>query len=328
MTEVIYYSLNDFNTFTFNSQYQLESYVLDNIRNLNSKLGIKDQPQSVYVSRELREDNHKGRRRKEPPSNANSDEAWEQLRTFKSTIVEKKTEGIEKTINDIRIALNKISKKNYDSIKTTIIESIENIYKTDESIESINKVATYIFEIASTNKFFSEIYAKLYKELVEKFEVFQTILSNFISRYIDGFKNIQYFDQTQDYDKFCENNKINDARKSTSVFIVSLVKIGVLDESLLLSTMNELLEIVVEYIDTISKTTQVDEITENIFLIVTESYSLVKNRGEWPTILECVKRISQMKTKEQVSLSSRSLFKYMDIIDFIDKINRANNVGR
>jgi len=324
MTDVIHYSLNDFNTFTFNSQYQLESSVLDNIRILNSKLGIKEQAPTAYISRESRDDISRGRRRKEPTSQ-NTDEAWEQLRSFKSTVVEKKTGGIETTINDIRIALNKISKKNYDTISAAIIDSIENIYKTDESIESIKRVATYIFEIASTNKFFSEIYAKLYKELVEKFEVFQTILSNFISTYIDGFKNIQYFDQTHDYDKFCENNKINDARKSTSVFIVSLVKIGVLDESLLLSTMNELLEIVVEYIDTISKTTQVDEITENIFLIITESYCVVKNREEWPSILERIKTISQMKTKERVSLSSRSLFKYMDMIDFIDK---ANKVGR
>jgi len=327
MTEVIHYSLNDFNTFTFNSQYQLESSVLDNIRILNSKLGIREQVPSVYISRESRDDSHRVRRRKEPTSQ-NTDEAWEQLRSFKSTVVEKKTGGIETTINDIRIALNKISKKNYDTISATIIESIDNIYKTDESIESIKRVATYIFEIASTNKFFSEIYAKLYKELVEKFEVFQTILSNFISTYIEGFKNIQYVDQTDNYDKFCENNKINDARKSTSVFIVSLVKIGVLDESLLLSIIHELLEIVVEYIDTISKTNQVDEITENIFLIITESYCVVKNRQEWPSILERIKTISQMKTKEQVSLSSRSLFKYMDMIDFIDKTNRANKVGR
>jgi len=323
MTDVIHYSLNDFNTFTFNSQYQLESSVLDNIRILNNKLGIKEQT-PVYISRE---DNHRGRRRKEH-STVNSDEAWEQLRSFKSTVVEKKTGGVETTINDIRIALNKISNKNYDKIKINIIDSIDNIYKTDESIESIKRVATYIFEIASTNKFFSEIYAKLYKELVEKFEVFQTILSNFISTYIDGFKNIQYFDQTHDYDKFCENNKINDARKATSVFIVSLVKIGVLDEYLLLSTMNELLDIIVEYIDTISKTSQVDEITENIFLIITESYCVIKHREEWTTILERIKTISQMKVKEQVSLSSRSLFKYMDIIDFIDKTNRANKVGR
>jgi hypothetical protein len=306
MSEIIYYSLNDFNTFTYNSRYQLDSSVFTIISDLNSKLGIRHD-----IPKQLVEPEYKSK-------NRNTEESWEQLRTFKATVVEKKTEGIEKTINEIRVFLNKMSKKNYDVIRDNMIQSIDNIYNTDESIESIRKVANYIFEIASTNKFFSEIYAELYKELTQRYVVFQNILSEFISTFTDTLKDIQYVDQNIDYDKFCANNKINDSRKATSVFIVNLVKNGVLEEIVLLSAVSKMMGLVLEYIDLPDKICQVEEITENIFLIITESLSILKN-AEGTHILENVGVISKMKPKEKTSLSSRAVFKYMDILDKLSK---------
>jgi len=195
----------------------------------------------------------------------------------------------------------------------------------------MKKVANHIFEIASTNKFFSDIYARLYKELVTRYDIFQDILSHFISTFTDKFKDIKYFDQNTDYDGFCANNKINDARKATSIFIVNLVKKEVLSKDILLSTIHSIINIILEYIDIPDKVNEVEEITENMFLLVSESHiymnispnesidksteGLPNESNSWNLILEKIREISQMKVKEKKSLSSRALFKYMDIMD-------------
>lgn len=339
MTDIKYYSLNDINTISFDSLYKLPDSVLDIISQLSKLLGNTNErtptvTHTTYLNdKSKRQHSHldnRSRNKKQSTVFTNegkSEEAWESLRSFKATVVEKKTEGIDKTINDIRVCLNKISQKNYDAILSLILDLIENIInkdsekleKTEESQESLKKVANYIFEIASTNKFFSEVYARLYKELTIKYDIFLNILSDFVSTFTDKFQDIKWVDQNLDYDAFCANNKINDSRKATALFIVNLVKNDVLQKDTLLTIISSVFNLVLEYIDTPDKVNQVEEITENIFIIVTESHSIMKETTEWGNILENVKTISQLKTKEKPSLSSRAIFKYMDILDKVKK---------
>lgn len=337
----IYYSLNDFNTIIFDNGYSLSADVLKIIYDLNHKLGVSNERKPIERNHtnhgNISRDRQHNRNRKQSSvfsTDGRSEEAWETLRSFKATVVEKKTDGIEKTINDIRICLNKISQKNYEAILGLILDLISETQKpnvdisedktfeklTESTSESMKKIANYIFEIASTNKFFSEIYASLYKELTTRYDIFQNILSDFVATFTDRIKDIQYVDQNADYDAFCANNKINDARKATGVFIVNLVKKEVLPKSDLLFLINSIIDIVLEYIETPDKVNQVEEITENIFLLFCESYSFMKDMSEWENVLEKIKSISQMKAKEKTSLSSRAVFKYMDIMDKIKKL--------
>ena len=321
----LYYYLNDFNSITFDNTYTLSSDVLKIIHELNLKFGSQNERNTVDINT-IQYDRQRNRTKKQSTvfsTDCRSEEAWETLRSFKATVVEKKMDGIEKTINDIRICLNKISKKNYNSILELIIDLISETQNkiTDSSREnreeSMKKIANYIFEIASTNKFFSEIYASLYKELFYRYDIFFIIISEFVSTFTERMKDIKYVDQNSDYDAFCANNKINDARKATAVFIVNLVKNGVLPKDDLLDIMNKIVDIVLEYIETPDKLNQVEEITENIFLIISESHSFMNDMDIWTNILEKIMEISQMKTKDKPSLSSRAVFKYMDIIDKI-----------
>jgi hypothetical protein len=87
------------------------------------------------------------------------------------------------------------------------------------------RIANSIFDIASTNKFYSELYAILYKELTGKFPVFKEIIIRFISQYLENIGKIQFIDSNKDYDLYCENNKLNDKRKAMSAFLVNLMKL-------------------------------------------------------------------------------------------------------
>ena len=111
-----------------------------------------------------------GRNRNQSSDNEN----WETVRTvFKTTVIEKANdEGVDKWIQDIRSCINKISNKNYDKQSTNIIEYIDKcVENKDESSETDNKenlkkIANFIFSVASTNKFYVDLYATLYVELI------------------------------------------------------------------------------------------------------------------------------------------------------------------
>ena len=100
-----------------------------------------------------------------------NDPNWEKMKISKKTDVVKKNEE-ETHIDNIRKNLNKITTKTYNNLVKTIINDLESLSNSeDPNINDVyNKIGDSIFNIASTNIFYSEIYARLYKELMDKFD--------------------------------------------------------------------------------------------------------------------------------------------------------------
>ncbi len=82
----------------------------------------------------------------------------------------------------------------------------------------LTDVVKCIFDIGKTNYFWSEIYAKLYKDLSDKFNL-SDIFKVDLTTYTNLFENIKYVDPDGDYNEFCKNNKINENRKAFSKFL-------------------------------------------------------------------------------------------------------------
>jgi hypothetical protein len=306
MIEEKQYNLNEFNTILFdNFNYKLNQNVYDIIDNLTVNLGIK------VISE--KKDCSKSTERRSRSSIKKEDE-WQHIKPFKSTIIIENKDSI----NEIRSCLNKISNKNYETNKDKIIDLMNSLVENPEELE---KVANFIFDIASTNRFFSKIYADLYKCLIERFNIFRDIIDLFLEKFTDSIKNIKYVDQKDDYDEFCKYNKTNDSRKGTSVFIVNLVKKNVLEKDVLLKFILEIQTFILENIDIENKVNEIDEITENLYLLVSESILVsediifMKISEECSIIMKNIKLLSSLKAKEKKSLSSRAIFKYMDIMD-------------
>ena len=319
------YNLEQFKTIQLSHfSYVLPDVVLSIVANLSKELGVLNTPSTStsYIGKTnndygFSDNNNKYRKNRSIPLVS---KPWEKVKPFKTTVIDKK-EGMDKRINDIRICLNKISNKNYDIQRDSIIQYIEELRNEIEEEEELlqfsqQKIATAIFDIASNNKFYSVLYAVLYKELIEKFSVFKEILGGFIDLYLTNMKLIEYVDPNTDYDKYCLNNKENDKRKAMSVFIVNLMKNDILEKEQVLTIIKQLQEMVLNYIDTPDKLNEVEEITENIFLFITTAKDDFTIDNElWKSIVETVRTCSQMKYKEHPSLSSRAVFKYMDILD-------------
>ena len=82
----------------------------------------------------------------------------------------------------------------------------------------------------------------------------------------------------------------------------------VIDLILLLQTRNN------GYIDEPDKKTDVENISECIFVLVKECKETLKDELKWNVVEENIKSFAGLKAKEHASLSSRAVFKHMDML--------------
>ncbi len=234
---------------------------------------------------------------------------------FKVTKLETK-EGIEKEMSLLRSLLNKMSPQKYETQKVAFIEQVNTIMNMfcDQTGSNCKMITDILFHIASTNHTLSELYSNLYKEFAEIYREASALISTYIDTYCNSIHEISYVDPEEDYDKFCAYNKTNDVRKATVRFFIHLMNAGLLDKTRVLTILSNLFSLSREYIDTDNRTNEVDEITENIFLFVTLGKPFLAKEAIWiTTIVPAVQEFSKYKAKEHKSLSSRVVFKYMDM---------------
>lgn len=316
-----YFSLNDYNEIIMSyiemgSSYKLEENVFEIIKYLEGNLGIQNTfstklPNSSNQNFQNNKNNvnQYKKNRNSSRKEIDAEKSWH----FKSTVLEKK-EGT--LMGDIRSYLNKMSIKNYSVNRDCILNIIKENIEKEESKDALQQVANNIFDIASTNKFYSEMYANLYKSLVIEFTIFNDILMKFMSTYTETMKNIQYVDPNENYDLFCQYNKKNDMRKSTTMFIINLIKNETLPLTILFGIFDEILCILFSIVDEPGHVNEVEEITENIALILGSFGNHLKGTEQMKKIDE----ISKWKSKDKESLSSRTVFKFMDMMDSLRKL--------
>lgn len=314
----IQYSLNDYNAILFGidetpNTYKLPSSVTDIINFLSNKFGAD----IVDKEKERVERVKKSRYNQKPV-----EESWINPSGFKPTTFIEGTgtgTGTDKIMNNIRAALNKLSSKNYDTNRDIILGLLKNLVdeqKDDmEKEKNLVKIGNNIFDIASTNKFFSEIYAKLYKDISEKFpEIFNSILISFLEGFTNTMNTIIYVDQKDNYDDFCKYNKDNDKRKATSMFITNLVKNNVIQSEVLVNIIQTIQSNLNTYMNQENNVNEVEEIIENIFILLTNNTTFLKSCINTDIII-FIKNLSILKPKDVPSMSSRAIFKCLDIID-------------
>jgi hypothetical protein len=247
------------------------------------------------------------------------DKEWEMMRAFKATKIESKT-GIEKTVNDLRIALNKISAANYEKQRDVIMALVNGYFDAKEDITAANtrRISKSIFDIASSNKFYSEMYAKLYKELADSHTVFRDLLEDLV----DGFVALDsipvYIDPDSDYDGFCAYSKACDIRKSTSTFIVNCFKLYLVPSSRIADILSEF----VKYVDAKRSEAEyskcVEEVVENIYIIATLCSVELKPDVKWhKSILPRIKQIVAERNNGLPGMSNRAAFKLLDLLEKI-----------
>lgn len=248
-----------------------------------------------------------------------SDADWELLKSFKTT-AKITPEEKDKLFFEMQGILNKISDKNYDTQKDKILEMLaRNMEKED--FERITKL---VFDVASSNKFFVSLYANLFCVLLDEYPIFNSMLENEMSNLVDGFASMEFVDPNTDYDKFCEMNLQNEARKSLCLLVAHLMKKNIVS---IKQVCVMLTKIQAQLLITLEKENHKDvafEMTEAIYALNKEGRSYMKEgmekedeetQGLWDAVQTFEKAMIKRKPKSMPSFDNKVLFKWMDIAD-------------
>lgn len=305
-----------------NLEYSLNIDTINIISELEKLLGVDkiSISDNIPLKRSDRSFDRKNKNRRGYKMNRGSSyndmniDDWEAVRNFKPT---EKVElsSFDKNLNEIRLMLNKFSKQNYSTQKNIIVDKItESFNMHDDDSEENKKLGNTIFNLLSNNRFLSDVYSELYVDLVGNIDFFGDILDSYISDLKTSLNNIVYIDPDENYDGFCEYNRVNEIRKSNSVFLIHLMKQNMISNQSVIELIINLQENLVKYIEEDNKVHEVEEITENIFLLVTESRNILKEDDLWKNVVEPnIIKFTSLKAREHPSLSSRCVFKHMDM---------------
>jgi hypothetical protein len=250
-----------------------------------------------------------------------SGEEWETLRTFQATKIEQKV-GIDGDIDQIRLLLNKLTDKTYLDIREKIIDKLNHIFVNTDDVEELNKVALMIYDISSTNKFYSKIFADLYVELVTEYQWLAPVFVEKYGSLIEQYHNIKYYDPETDYDLFCEMNRTNERRKAITTFYLNLAFNGYILKKDIVGILREILSMVTCLVSEPDKKNEVDELTGNIAILYNkeildavqgDDVGVYLVNGE--SITDIITKFAKCKAKDYVSLSTKAIFRFMDLVE-------------
>ena len=304
------YKLNEFQAISKKiNDCLLPDEVIKMINDIALRVGAPEYQKTPVFSRRERSENRPSRNKITPLN-------WEEMRNFKPTKLSKSETPFEKIMDNLRLSLNKMTESNFVDIKNDIIKILQDTLSVEHSEEDLVNIGSSIFEIGSMNKFWTEMYAKLYKDLIDIFPVMYGIYERNFERFGELFDNIRYVSSEEDYDLFCDINKENDIRRSMSSFFVNLMKHGVVSVTKLGEVINNLVSKIKELIVLKGMNNQVDEIGENIFIMVNGGHDILETDwGDFKEVKEYLKLVTNLKKRDYPSLSNKTIFKFMDLKD-------------
>jgi len=329
------YKLNDFESIINNGfKCELSPEVLGIIQKLADQVGAPEYIKTPqFVRKERNDTGYRNQRRRRGKRGATelSDSAWEEIRNFEATKREER-EGIDKSIDNVRKAMNKISDKTYDTLKTTIFTELASIIGSgiDVDGEDMVKLVDSLFNIASQNGFYSELYAKLYSELVAEYSFIKNPLDKSVSEFISELNTIAFTSSDEDYDKFCQNNKNNTRRRARVMFFINCYKHTLVDGNNIIEIITEIQDKIEAYISLENQGEIVSELSEMLgetlpaFILATTALNDSNFNEEISEIIAIVEKVSGMRSKNYLSLPNKAVFKHMDILE-CDEVEDFNS---
>ena len=301
--EVLKYDLTFFDDVKKTSSYVITDDTIKLIQDLGNKLTILNKANNFF------EKKHSNKKL--------SNDNWNNVKNFKPTTFVKK-EGLDKNINIIRINLNKITNKNYDILSVRILDEIDIIRENNvEHFKTIKKL--FIDTVCNVN-IYSEIYVMLYRSIIEKYDNSLFNINDDYTILKDELLNIKVIDSNMDYDDFCKNNKNNERKRNLSLFYINLMKQELFPKEDIINLILDNQTYNFNMINDINNSDIVDEICENLFILIKNAFDYIKDDDKYSLIYNNVVSITKLKKSENNSLTTKSKFKHMDLIDLMDLI--------
>ena len=302
-TEVLKYDLTFFDDVKKTSSYVITDDTIKLIQELGNKLTILNKANNFfekkYSNKKLSTDN------------------WNNVKNFKPTTFVKK-EGLDKNINIIRINLNKITNKNYDILSVRILDEIDIIH--ENNVEHFNTIKNLFIDTVSNVNIYSEIYVMLYRSIIEKYDNSLFNINDDFTILKNDLLNIKIIDSEMNYDDFCKNNKNNERKRNLSLFYINLMKQELFPKDDVINLILDNQTYNFNMINDINNSDIVDEICENLFILIKNAFDYIKDDDKYSLIYNNIVSITKLKKSENNSLTTKSKFKHMDLMDLMDLI--------
>ena len=226
------------------------------------------------------------------------------IEVIKKTVIQKKQTEIAQIIK----LLNKMSEQNYDKLKVEMFELVKSI----EEIEDIHKITNTIFNIASTNVFYSKIFSKLYTDLIPLNKEFFFVFQTHYDGYLNELNKIEYISSTTDYDKFCDYNKEIDKMDSMLSFFINLMKNNICSVDNIANLCISLQKKLNAGIEIKEQQEHNEKMLNAIYIIIKESIDYLIFNGQMEIINQNIEYITN-----HPKITPKIRFKCMDLKDIL-----------
>lgn len=307
------YSLDDFkNKENSGNIPELEALVIAKINKLASRVGAPSYQKTPVFKRY----NYNNNKKKKVNENVTSTD-WETIRNFKTTTLDKNMEGLEAQMDQLRSYLNKLTNDNYQEISNEIKLVIKEVVEHNEG-DYLSEIGVSIFEIGSANRFLSNVYVKLYKELIDAYPIMKNVCMSNFNSFNTLFETFDYCDASEDYDKFCDIMKNNEKRKALSKFLMICVDYEIIESENMEKIMVDFIKKIRMYISEKDKENALDEIAANLVIMIQSSVGVFKKMKCHSQIIKEIEIISTYNVKNYPGLSNKTVFKFLDIFEELE----------
>lgn len=235
---------------------------------------------------------------------------------FKATAAFKNTEGIEASIDEIRERINKITTATYDKLCGEILEHLDTMI-AEYDANDVDKIVETLFVMVKNNKFYADTYARLYKEFINRHDLFKEKLFDQVSIYEETMVNLKTCADDDDYDQQCKINAGNDRQKAMTTFLVMAVKHDMMEPEYAFTRIHRMTAQISSMKDIYTTIKTNDELAEHIFIVAIGSIELAKKYDHTQDIIETIKTISDLPRGACQGISSRCKYKMMDVVDIL-----------
>jgi hypothetical protein len=217
------YSLSDFNEFIELSKksetLSLKNEIMEKLESLLEQVGAPEYSKSPQFKSKIFYSNNLKNKNKSK-NNFTNDESWESFRNFQTTEFNKR-EGLDLNIDQIRKSLNMLTNNNYTTIFNNIKKEFNYVF-TNKTLNDFNILSNIFYEITSSNLLYSQLCAKIFKNISDEYPVIKNLVSKRILECKNLIENIKYVDPDENYEGFCECNKTNEKMRTEFNFFAGL----------------------------------------------------------------------------------------------------------
>jgi hypothetical protein len=228
--------------------------------------------------------------------------------------------GIDVSIDTIRKLLNMCTDTTYDHLYPKLIHELDVIQKEHYNLEDLDKLNNIMFDILSSVMVYSKLYALIFSKVYHTYAFLQDTITDRVACFKESILQIQYHNSTNEYELFCKNNKDNLKRRTRGAFLVHLIPYGIVKvveiNTILLFIQNELLKRICIQ----NQTEIVDELSELESILYLTGQTYIHVSDEWSELRKNLQRIASFQPKEYVSLSAKSIFQHMDMVDSVNGV--------